>query len=46
MQRYWYTCSIAEIAREFGMKESAVTMLLLRTREKLKNALQQEGFEL
>lgn len=46
VQRYWYTCSIAEIAREFGMKESAVTMLLLRTREKLKNTLQQEGFEL
>ena len=45
IRRYWYTSSIAEIAREYSMKESAVGMLLLRTRNKLKIHLQKEGFD-
>ena len=44
LRRYWYTSSIAEIASDFGMKESNVTVLLLRTRRKLKAFLQKEGF--
>ena len=44
IRRYWYTSSIAEIAEEYSMKESAVAMLLLRTRIKLKTHLQKEGF--
>ena len=44
IRRYWYTSSIAEIAEEYSMKESAVAMLLLRTRNKLKKHLQKEGF--
>ena len=44
IRRYWYTSSIAEIAKEYSMKESAVAMLLLRTRNKLKKHLQKEGF--
>ena len=44
IRRYWYTSSIAEIAEEYSMKESAVAMLLLRTRNKLKTHLQKEGF--
>lgn len=44
VRRYWYTSSIAEIAKEYSMKESAVAMLLLRTRNKLKKHLQKEGF--
>lgn len=46
MQRYFYTCSAREIARVNGMKESAVTMLLFRTRQKLKEHLHKEGFDL
>lgn len=45
LRRYWYLSPIAEIARDYGMKESAVAMLLLRTREKLKHHLEMEGFE-
>ena len=45
MRRYWYVTSIAEIAEEFGMKESAVAMLMLHTRLKLKEFLGKEGFE-
>ena len=44
VRRYWYSSSIAEIAQEYGMKESSVTVLLLRTRRKLKAFLRKEGF--
>lgn len=46
MQRYFYTCPVAEIAKLCGMKESAVTMLLFRTRKKLKEHLNKEGIDL
>lgn len=42
LQRYWYMCSIAEIARQCSLSESAVKMQLLRTREKLRKFLQKE----
>ena len=44
VRRYWYVTPISEIAKEFGMKESAVAMLMLRTRTKLKEFLEEEGF--
>lgn len=44
VRRYFYMSSVAELARDFGMKESAVTMLLLRTRNKLEQFLKKEGF--
>ncbi len=44
VRRYWYASSVVEIARDFGMKESAVTVLMLRTRRKLKAHLEKEGF--
>ena len=37
---------IAEIAKDFSMKESNVTMHLLRTRKKLEQFLKKEGFDL
>jgi DNA-directed RNA polymerase specialized sigma24 family protein len=37
---------ISEIAADFSLKESAVTMLLLRTRKKLEQFLKKEGFDL
>lgn len=46
MQRYFYLCPIGEIARRHGMKDSAVTMLLFRTRKILKEHLNKEGIDL
>lgn len=46
VRRYWYVSSIAEIAEAYGMKESSVSVLMLRTRKKLKKFLQKEGFDL
>ncbi len=45
VRRYWYAAPLEEIAHEYGMKKSAVAMLMLRTRKKLKEFLQKEGFE-
>ena len=42
--RYWYACTIAEVASELSIKESNAAVLLLRTREKLKEFLVKEGF--
>ena len=44
IRRYFYMSPVAEIAHDFGMKQSSVTMLLLRTRKKLQNFLEKEGF--
>lgn len=46
LQRYFYNCSVSEISRLWGMKESAVTMQLFRTRKKLKEYLNKEGIDL
>ena len=46
LRRYWYASSVAEIAEEYGMRENSVNVLLLRTRKKLKDHLQKEGFDL
>ncbi len=46
IRRYWYVSSISEIAKEYGMKENSVTVLILRTRNKLKDFLLKEGFEI
>ena len=43
VQRYWYMCSVSEIAQDSGLKESKVKMQLLRSREKLREYLQKEG---
>ena len=44
LMRYWYICPIKTIAAETSSGESAIKMSLLRTREKLKNYLEKEGF--
>ena len=46
VRRYFYMSSVAEIAKDFSMKESNVTMHLLRTRKKLEHFLKKEGFGL
>jgi RNA polymerase sigma-70 factor (ECF subfamily) len=45
VRRYFYMSPVAEIAADFSMKESAVTMLMLRTRRKLAHFLKKEGFD-
>ena len=44
LRRYWYTQSIAEIAAGCGMSRSKVKSMLLRTRNRLRKALTEEGF--
>lgn len=46
LQRYFYLYPLAVIARGNGMKESAVSMLLFRTRKKLKEYLQKEDIDI
>ena len=46
MQRYWWSCTIEDIAYDSDMSESAVKISLFRTREKLKKYLQKEGFDI
>ena len=46
LRRYWYAQSVAEIAAGCGMSESKVKSMLLRTRNRLRKMLTEEGFEL
>lgn len=41
--RYWYFDSISDIARKLNISQSKVKMILLRTRQKLKNYLNDKG---
>lgn len=43
LRRYWYGCSIKEIAKDFSLSESKVTSILFRMRQKLKTHLEKEG---
>lgn len=43
VRRYFYGCSIAEIAREHGVSGSKIKSMLHRTRQKLRVRLQKEG---
>ncbi len=42
--RYWYLDSVDAIARQFGFSSSKVASMLRRTRLKLRQQLQKEGF--
>ncbi len=44
--RYYYFDSVKEIAQYCGMREAAVKSMLFRTRQKLKEHLLKQGFEL
>lgn len=43
VRRYFYLSSIKEIARDYGISESKVTVTLFRTRQMLKEVLEKEG---
>lgn len=44
VQRYWYVCPIEDIAADLGISKSKVSVTLMRTRQKLRKHLEQEGF--
>ena len=46
MQRYWYLCSVREIAADLHVSESKVKMTLFRTRNELRTLLEKEGIVL
>lgn len=43
VRRYWYCESVSQIAKDFSLKESTVTSMLYRMRQKLKEKLEKEG---
>ena len=46
MRRYYYLCSVREIASEMKMSEGSVKTALYRLRERLRRRLTDEGFEI
>lgn len=42
--RYWYCDSVSEIAQEFSLSESNVSVILNRTRQKLREYLRKRGY--
>jgi len=44
ISRYWFLASVKEISGKFGFSESKVKSMLLRTREKLRKVLAEEGY--
>jgi RNA polymerase sigma-70 factor (ECF subfamily) len=45
VRRYWYTDAAATIAKDYGMSENSVNVLLFRTRKKLKQYLNSIGID-
>lgn len=46
IRRYWYSDSIGEISKRYGVRESKVKSQLFRIRGRLKQYLREEGFQL
>lgn len=44
LRRYFFTEPVREIARRYGLREANVSTILSRTRKKLKQHLQKEGY--
>jgi RNA polymerase sigma-70 factor (ECF subfamily) len=44
VRRYWYSDSVEEIGKFYGMNEKTVATYLFRMRKKLKEYLQKEGY--
>ncbi len=45
MGKYWHLYSVKQLADAYGLTQSKVKSMLLRTRKKLKKRLTEEGFE-
>lgn len=46
VRRYWYSDSVVDIAKRYGVSENHVSVNLNRLRKRLKNYLNERGFEL
>ncbi len=46
LRRYWYSDPIRDIAERYGLRENTVKSRLLRTRQRLKDYLEKEGYAL
>lgn len=46
VRRYWYSDDISDLADRFHMNNNNVSVRLSRIRNKLKNYLQKEGYEI
>ena len=46
IRRYWYTDSIVDIAKRYGIETTAVSMMLNRIRYKLRNYLIEQGYSI
>ena len=46
IRRYWYHDSIKEICKRYSLSKSKVESILFRTRKRLKEALEEEGYDI
>ena len=46
VRRYWYSDSISDIAKFYGVSESKVKSSLFRTRNALRDYLEKEGIDI
>ena len=46
LQRYWYLCTIEQIAAETGLSPANVKVILHRTRRSFKDYLEKEGIDI
>lgn len=44
--RYWYCCELSDIAKRFGVRKNTVSVILNRTRSRLRKYLNEEGYDL
>lgn len=44
--RYWYGCAVSEIAKRYGARKNTVSVILSRTRKRLREHLEKEGYEI
>ena len=45
MGRYWYACSVGDLAKRTGLTANAVALRLYKTREKLRAYLEERGYD-
>lgn len=44
--RYWYGCRLSEIAKRYGARKNTISVILNRTRKRLREHLEREGYEI
>lgn len=44
MGRYWFHCSVGDLAKRMGLTQNAVSLRLYKTREKLRVYLEERGY--